>query len=175
MAVVLNGKASKLADVPVVPKNTYWARLVFSVWEHMKLPAQPGQLDDLIHEWIDLKRMALITDPKRLQWLEVVPDKLYVIPSYTDDCAKTGDCVKFLTGPLDGGWTGPDRTCSIIVTDFTIYRLRQYRNLLLHRNHQLDLVDQELELRHKIYDILDDAGITLPTEKHRRSDGTDWS
>ena len=162
--MILNGKASKLADVPVVPKNTYWARLVFSIWEHMKLPTQPGQLDDLIHEWIDLERMVLITDPRHLQWLEVVPDKLYIIPSYTDDC------VKFLTGPLDEDWTDPNRTCQVIVTDFTFYRLCQYRNLLLHRNRRLDLVDKELELRHKIYDILDDAGITLPTEKHCRAD-----
>lgn len=159
MIVILNGKAPKLADVPVVPKNTYWARLVFSIWEHMKLPAQPGMLDDLIHEWIDLDIMFLISDPKHLAWLEVVPDKLYVIPSHIDDC------VKFLTGPLDGGWTDSDRTCAAIVTDFTFYRLCQYRNLLRYRNRLCDLADQELELRHKIYDILDDAGITLSTEK----------
>ena len=161
MIVILNGKAPKLADVPVVPKNTYWARLVFSIWEHMKLPAQPGMLDDLIHEWIDLDIMFLISDPKHLAWLEVVPDKLYVIPSYTDGC------VKFLTGPPDGGWTDPDRTCSVNVTDFTFYRLCQYGNLLRHWNRQRDLAVQELELRRKIYDILGDAGITLPTENHR--------
>ena len=159
--MILNGKAPKSADVPVVPKNTYWARSVFSIWEQFKLPAQPGMLDDLIHEWIDLENMILISDPKHLAWLEVVPDKLYVIPSYTDDR------VKFLTGPLDEGWTDPDRTYSVIVTDFTFYRLCQYRNLVLHWNRRLDLADQELELQHKIYDILDDAGITLPTEKHR--------
>lgn len=133
MIVILNGKAPKSADVPVVPKNTYWARLVFSISEHTNLPARLGVRDDLIHEWIDLEHMTLITDPRHLAWLEVVPDKLYIIPSYTDDC------VKFLTGPLDEGWTDPDRTCSVIVTDFTFYRLCQYRNLLRYRNRRCDL------------------------------------